>query len=171
MGCTSSKDAPYAAIGMQRLTSDYYTSFMPTASRRDKLLFKEHAKRGQSENSLFFTKFLPQKGDKIIAEYVWIDGSGAMRAKCRTLPRPVRSLSDLPDWNYDGSSCYQATTENSEVIMKPVAFFPDPFRGGNNIIVLTECFTWADKNFEKLVPANTNFRSFVRPIFKATQDE
>lgn len=65
------------------------------------------------------------QGGKIIAEYVWIDGSGiTLRSKCRTLTKKVESLADLPDWNYDGSSTYQATTENSEVILKPFCLFP-----------------------------------------------
>ena len=44
---------------------------------------------------------------KIIAEYIWIDGSGiTLRSKARTLDTPVKSLADIPEWNYDGSSTY-----------------------------------------------------------------
>ena len=69
-------------------------------------------------------KDMPPKDGKIIAEYVWIDGSGiTLRSKARTLQSKITSLADLPEWNYDGSSCYQASTDNSEVIMKPVAYF------------------------------------------------
>lgn len=84
---------------------------------------------------------LDQRG-KIIAEYIWIDGAMDLRAKARTLDGPVANVSELPEWNFDGSSCYMAPTENSEVIMRPVAKFPDPFRRGDNILVLTETFTW-----------------------------
>lgn len=116
----------------------------------------------------------------VIAEYIWIDGIQGLRSKCRTLedtPDRMLTVEDLPEWNYDGSSCYQASTENSEVIMKPVAVFKDPFRGkaaGNrhHLIVLTETFTWKEgSNFTELVPTNTNFRSFARPIFEAGKEE
>lgn len=110
---------------------------------------------------------LEQRGS-IIAEYVWIDGTGLnLRSKAKTITKPVNSLADLPDWNYDGSSTYQASTHNSEVIMKPVAYYPDPFRGGNNIIVLTETYVWADDQFTTLRPANTNFRHHAKRIFDA----
>jgi glutamine synthetase len=90
---------------------------------------------------LDFTRNLPG-GDNVVAEYVWIDGAGGVRSKAKTIAgvKKITSLDQLTDWNFDGSSCYQATTENSEIIMKPVAYYPDPFRGGNNILVLTETF-------------------------------
>ena len=114
---------------------------------------------------------IDQQG-KIIAEYVWIDGTGiTLRSKCRTLDKPVTCLADLPDWNYDGSSTYQATTENSEVILKPVAYFRDPFRQGDNILVLAEGYIWADAKLDKLIPTNTNFRHFAKQIFDAVEHE
>lgn len=115
-------------------------------------------------------KALPQNG-KIIAEYIWIDGACNLRAKCRTLDKKVTKLEDLPEWNYDGSSTYQATTENSEIILKPVFYFPDPFRGGDNIMVLTETYTWSDNTYKNLVPTNTNFRHFAKKIFDTNTAE
>jgi glutamine synthetase len=109
---------------------------------------------------------LNQRGNSI-AEYVWIDGSGiTLRSKAKTITKKIEKLEDLPEWNYDGSSCYQASTHNSEVIMKPVAYYPDPFRAGDNYIVMTETFVWADETFSSLKPANTNFRHYARKIFE-----
>lgn len=45
-------------------------------------------------------------------------------------------FSELPVWNYDGSSTYQAQGENSDVYLYPVAIYKDPFRGGNHILVM-----------------------------------
>lgn len=107
----------------------------------------------------------------IIAEYIWIDGAGDLRSKARTLSKKVTNVNQLPEWNYDGSSCFQATTENSEIIMQPVFFFPDPFRGGDHIMVLTETFMWKDKTYKELIPSNTNFRHFAKKIFDAGLEE
>lgn len=112
------------------------------------------------------------QGGRVVAEYVWIDGSGiTLRSKCKTLDHKVTKLEDLPEWNYDGSSTYQATTENSEVILKPVAYFRDPFRGGDNVMVLAEGYVWTDGHFTKLMPNNTNFRHFAKQIFDACAAE
>jgi glutamine synthetase len=112
------------------------------------------------------------QGGKIIAEYIWIDGSGVgLRSKCRTLDGKVNSVADIPDWNYDGSSCYQALTENSEVILKPVAFYRDPFRQGDNIMVMCSTYQWKDATFTELRPSNTNFRHFATQIWDENKEE
>jgi glutamine synthetase len=46
----------------------------------------------------------------------------------------------LPIWNYDGSSTYQAEGSNSDVYLYPVTIYKDPFRRGNNILVLCDRF-------------------------------
>jgi hypothetical protein len=49
------------------------------------------------------------QGGKVAAEYVWLGGTMSdLRSKTKTLLKPVKSIEELPDWNYDGSSCGQA---------------------------------------------------------------
>lgn len=112
---------------------------------------------------------LDQRG-KIIAEYVWIDGTDhTVRSKQRTLPKKIESLADLPEWNYDGSSTWQAVTGNSEVVLKPVAYYPDPFRKGDNVLVMCETFA-VDRLKNTITPANTNFRHFSNQIMEEARD-
>merc|ERR1719271_2149556 len=83
---------------------------------------------------------LPVTG-KIQAEYIWVDADGDVRSKCRTVASNKAGLAQLPSWNYDGSSTEQAPGEDSEVIIKPRAIYKDPFRPGDNILVLTDTYT------------------------------
>ncbi len=75
----------------------------------------------------------------MIIEYIWIDGYGHTRSKTRVLHMKHVQLQDIPHWNYDGSSTGQATTEKSEVIIKPVALYKSPFI---HIDYLVLCDTW-----------------------------
>ncbi|KAK7908373.1 Glutamine synthetase [Apiospora marii] len=94
-----------------------------------------------TENLMKYMK-LDQKGNAM-AEYIWIDSTGGTRSKSRTMtsvPEGGFKPEDLPTWNFDGSSTDQAPGDNSDVYLKPVAVFPDPFRGVPNILVLAECW-------------------------------
>ena len=72
---------------------------------------------------------------KCILEYVWIDAAGGMRSKTRvsTLEQfnfnCERVLSDPErwEWSFDGSSTGQATGTDSDVILRPVAIYRNPF--------------------------------------------
>ena len=68
-------------------------------------------------------------------EYIWIDGYGTLRSKTKIIklqPWQSLSLDDLKEWNYDGSSTNQAQGSDSEIVLKPVQVFPDPFRKKKN---------------------------------------
>jgi len=117
-------------------------------------------KPGRLPDSIVQTFFdLPQRG-KIQVEYIWIGGTCLdLRCKTRTLEGPIKSVADLPEWNYDGSSTGQAPGTDSEVIIKPVRIFPDPFRRGDNILVLCEAYTPQGE------PIPTNKRFGAKKIF------
>jgi len=88
---------------------------------------------------------LSQKG-KVLAEYVWLGGSKTtggfdIRQKTMTLEKKPEKPEDLRVWNFDGSSTGQAPGDDSEVLLQPVAIFDDPFRGGDNVLVLCECLS------------------------------
>lgn len=116
-----------------------------------------------SDDSLPKRQRLGQEG-KILAEYVWLGGDKTtggfdIRQKTRSLDKKPTSPADLPVWNFDGSSTGQAPGHDSEVLMKPVAIFRDPFRGGDNILVLCECLN------PKMEAIATNSRSVAKSIF------
>jgi len=111
-------------------------------------------------------KFQDLKRSSIMAEYVWIGGNGDdLRCKTRTLDAVPKSVSELPEWNFDGSSTNQAPGHDSEVIIKPQAIFRDPFRGGDNILVLCDCYT----PHGEAIPTNT--RKPANDIFNKKLDE
>lgn len=106
---------------------------------------------------------LDQRG-KVQAEYVWIDGDSGLRSKTTTLDCKPNDVSELKEWNYDGSSTNQAPGDNSDVLLRPVAMFPDPFRGGDNILVLCEC--WNNDG----TPNKTNFRHSCEKVMQTNAD-
>lgn len=68
---------------------------------------------------------------KTILEYIWIGGKNEIRSKTKVFHSflPIDSIESIPDWNYDGSSTWQADSNgDTEIILKPCAVFKDPFR-------------------------------------------
>ncbi|XP_050739427.1 glutamine synthetase [Eriocheir sinensis] len=96
---------------------------------------------------------LPIPDNKCQAMYVWVDGTGEhLRSKTRTLHFIPKKPEELPEWNFDGSSTGQAEGSNSDVYLRPVAMYRDPFRLGDNKLVLCETYKYNKK------PTETNNR-------------
>jgi glutamine synthetase len=94
---------------------------------------------------------LDQKGN-VQAEYIWIDGTNQLRSKTKTLSSVPKTVDELPEWNFDGSSTGQSEGHDSDVLLKPAALYADPFRKGDNILVLCETYN------PDGTPNMTNFR-------------
>lgn len=104
-------------------------------------------------------------GDKVLATYIWIDGTGQdLRCKTRTLDLSPSGPDDLPVWNFDGSSTGQSSGHDSDIYMKPVSIFRDPFIPGNNILVLCETI---DKDG---LPHPTNMRATCAKVMEQAKD-
>jgi glutamine synthetase len=70
---------------------------------------------------------------KHVLEYVWIDADGGLRSKTRVVNLDTSFnydfLSDPGrwEWSFDGSSTGQAKGTDSDVLIRPVAIYPNPF--------------------------------------------
>ena len=53
-----------------------------------------------------------------------------------SLKIPQELAEKFPEWNYDGSSTGQAEGLNSELLLKPVAVYNNPFNGGNSSVLV-----------------------------------
>ena len=76
-------------------------------------------------------------------EYIWLDGYtplASLRSKTQikefgSFPK----LEDLPAWGFDGSSTQQAEGKSSDIVLKPVAVYPDSTRK-NGVLVMCETY-------------------------------
>lgn len=106
----------------------------------------------------------------VLAEYIWMDGTEPtqkLRSKTKVVEvDQVRSVKDLPEWGFDGSSTNQAPGDKSDCALIPVYYCKDPIRGAPNVLVMCEVF-YADGT-----PHKTNTRALLRPFAEkaASQD-
>ena len=100
----------------------------------------------------------------IPVEYVWIGGNKELRSKMKVLPKKYYKVSELPHWNYDGSSTGQADGHYSEIIIKPQKIFKDPFRN-NGLLVM--CDTYLPNGD----PHITNKRYMANSLFNEKLEE
>ncbi len=104
---------------------------------------------------------------QVIAEYIWLGGKGELRSKTKVLHDfTLRSVEAkyFPMWNYDGSSTAQAEGLNSELKLKPVAVYHNPFSDNctlsSSFLVLCETLDKNDK------PLSTNTRASAARLFE-----
>jgi glutamine synthetase len=96
---------------------------------------------------------------EIFLEYVWLDGHRTpnLRSKVKVInwktPSQSVKISDIPQWNFDGSSTNQAPGNDSERILNPVRLYQ--WRKGHYFILCEVINT--DNG-----PHETNFRSELR---------
>jgi len=97
----------------------------------------------------------------IILEYIWIGGNGELRTKTRV----VDNINNL-NWNYDGSSTGQSSsTENTEIVLRPVKMYKNPFNHRHTSHLLL-CDTY---NIDG-TPHETNNRFNALTIFNQRQE-
>ena len=121
----------------------------------------------------------------IIAEYIWQDAIGNFRSKSMTVPTStylneneiINNLDLYPSWSYDGSSTGQASGNDSEIILKPVKIFKNPFRNKMLSGVFNKNLGWFQNNLLQTVlvlcetfhpdgtPTKINTRAKAREIF------
>ncbi|MFO0728850.1 MAG: glutamine synthetase GlnII [Myxococcota bacterium] len=104
----------------------------------------------------------------VMAEYIWIDGqkpTAKLRSKTKIIEGEVKSLADLPEWGFDGSSTYQAEGKKSDLGLKPVRFIKNPLRPDGDVLVLCEV------NMPDGTPHPSNTRAPLRPLAEKTMSQ
>ncbi|XP_054166546.1 glutamine synthetase-like [Oppia nitens] len=122
-------------------------------------------------NQTFLAKFLSldQPKDKIQVTYVYEypgnrDSDGhyypQLCAKTKVIDFVPNNVNDLPVWCSGSMYSFK-----EEVYMKPVRIYSDPFRGGNNKLVLCETYT------DEMTPHPVNHRHSCNESMKMASDD
>jgi glutamine synthetase len=98
------------------------------------------------------------------AEYIWIDGTEPT-AKLRSKTKILDDGADLPIWGFDGSSTNQAPGDKSDCVLQPVFSCPDPIRGGDNVLVLSEVL------YTDMTPHASNTRAACVEVASKFKDQ
>jgi glutamine synthetase len=100
-----------------------------------------------------------ERGVTFKAEYIWIDGTQPT-ARLRSKTKILDDGADLPIWGFDGSSTNQAPGKASDCVLQPVFSCPDPLRGGDDVLVMSEVL------LTDMTPHPSNTRSLLTPVAK-----
>ena len=109
--------------------------------------------------------------EKTLLEYIWIDNFDNLRSKIKIinnklLPNPT--VENISEWNFDGSSTGQAEGKDSDVLIKPVAIYNNPFHKyiEKAFLVLCECY-----NKDGTIHITNHRRKLVETIEKCSSNE
>lgn len=113
---------------------------------------------------------------KFVAEYLWIGPKGEIRGKSRTVDIDDETTKNMKrdgllnpelysEWSYDGSSTEQSDGFDSEIIIRPISVFRDPFRKGANVLVLCDSYRPNGK------PTKENTRLWAKSVFEKIVDK
>lgn len=85
-----------------------------------------------------------KQSKKVCAEYIWIDAFDDTRSKLKVIEFAydyMPTINDFAEWNFDGSSTGQAEGKNSDVLLKAVSFYKNPFIDWcESYLVMCECY-------------------------------
>jgi glutamine synthetase len=115
------------------------------------------------ENEKLMQNYTAQKNTFGQAEYIWLDGATPtqkLRSKTRIVACSdiLMAIENFPQWTFDGSSTYQASGNDSDLLLQPVNFVDDPIRGAGNYLVMCEVLN------PDSTPHYTNQRAHLREI-------
>lgn len=103
---------------------------------------------------------------RTVLEYIWIGGKNEIRSKTRVINNffSIDDPKSIPEWNYDGSSTWQADSNgDTEIILKPCAIYKDPTRSiGDSDCLLVLCDTYDTSGN----PTPSNHRYKAEQIFE-----
>ena len=71
-------------------------------------------------------------------EYIWLDGgvpTQGLRSKTMVRSDFGGTVEECPMWSFDGSSTNQATGDDSDCLLKPIAIYPDPDRASAYLVM------------------------------------
>jgi glutamine synthetase len=98
------------------------------------------------------------------AEYIWIDGTEPTPL-LRSKTKIVDDGAEPPIWGFDGSSTNQAPGKASDCVLRPVFVCPDPLRGGDSKLVLSEVL------LTDMTPHPTNTRAEAALVAGQYEDQ
>lgn len=109
--------------------------------------------------------------EKIMLEYIWLDGyqTPNLRSKVKIISwdskaKPL-TLTNIPPWNFDGSSTRQATGSDSECMLRPARMYKCNCPDQRKVFVFCEVYDSSG------VPHKTNHRAKLRTILRNHQEQ